>query len=140
MPVVEPAGCEPIRAPAMPPPRGGLHSAADGFCRPWAPGNLDVRGQPAETKAVGLAAEFIVVVVLPTALGFGAIGAVRVLRWAGQRRAHSPPLVPAALRRGAAPLRPAPGHGERPGTPPPLPPPRAGPSAVPGPASRLVNL
>src|SRR5260370_36869047 len=107
MPVVEPAGCEPIRAPAMPPPRGGLHSAADGFCRPWAPGNLDVRGQPAETKAVGLAAEFIVVVVLPTALGFGAIGAVRVLRWAGQRRSRAPPPAAGPIRRRSAPVRPA---------------------------------
>src|SRR3984893_7547532 len=112
VPVVELAGCEPIRAPAMPPPRGGLRSAADGFCRPWAPGNLDVRGQPAETKAVGLAAEFIVVVILLTALGFGAIGAVRVRRWAGRRRSLSRPLVVEPIERLAARLRRLRGPGE----------------------------
>jgi hypothetical protein len=52
---------------------------------------------------VGLAAEFIVVVVLPTALGFGAIGAVRVLRWAGQRRSR--PVVVEPIERLAARLR-----------------------------------
>jgi hypothetical protein len=54
---------------------------------------------------VGLAAEFIVVVVLPTALGFGAIGAVRVLRWAGQRRSQSRPLAVEPIERLAARLR-----------------------------------
>jgi hypothetical protein len=52
---------------------------------------------------VRVAAEFIVVVLLPTALGFGAIGAVRVLRWAGERRSR--PLVVEPIERLAARLR-----------------------------------
>ena len=52
---------------------------------------------------MGLAAEFIAVVLLPTALGFGAIGAVRVLRWAGERRSR--PLVVEPIERLAARLR-----------------------------------
>jgi hypothetical protein len=52
---------------------------------------------------VRLAAEFIVVVLLPTALGFGAIGAFRVLRWAGERRSR--PLVVEPIERLAGRLR-----------------------------------
>jgi hypothetical protein len=52
---------------------------------------------------VGLAVEYIAVVLFPTALGFGAIGAVRVLRWAGQRRSR--PVVVEPIERLAARLR-----------------------------------
>ena len=52
---------------------------------------------------MGLAVEFIAVVLLPTALGFGALGAVRVLRWAGQRRSY--PVVVEPIERLAARLR-----------------------------------
>lgn len=52
---------------------------------------------------MGLAVEFIAVVMLPTALGFGALGAVRVLRWAGQRRSY--PVVVEPIERLAARLR-----------------------------------
>jgi hypothetical protein len=49
---------------------------------------------------VGLAAEFIVAIVLPTALGFGTLGAIRALRWAAQRRSR-PPVVEPIERLGA---------------------------------------
>jgi hypothetical protein len=37
---------------------------------------------------VDLAAEWIAAILLPTALGYGSLGAIRVLRWAGQGRAR----------------------------------------------------
>lgn len=51
-----------------------------------------------------LAAEWIAAILLPTALGFGTLGAIRALRWAGQRRASPPAAEPierigASLRR-----------------------------------------
>jgi hypothetical protein len=52
---------------------------------------------------VGLAVEYIAVVLFPTALGFGALGAVRVLRWAEQRRSR--PVVVEPIERLAARLR-----------------------------------
>jgi hypothetical protein len=54
---------------------------------------------------VGLAAEFILVVLLPTALGFGAIGTVRLLRWVEKRRSRSRPLVVEPIERLAGRLR-----------------------------------
>jgi hypothetical protein len=53
---------------------------------------------------VDLAAEFVIAILLPTAVGFGALGTVRVLRWAGQRRTRPPAEEPierlgATLRR-----------------------------------------
>jgi hypothetical protein len=50
---------------------------------------------------VGRAAELIVVILFPTALGFGTLGAIRVLRWAGQRRSR-PPVVEPIERLGAS--------------------------------------
>jgi hypothetical protein len=86
------------------PPLQAVNTFAVGVFRlPGGLGNLDVRGQRAETKTVGLAVEFIVVVLLPTALGFGALGAVRVLRWAGQWRSR--PVVVEPIERLTARLR-----------------------------------
>jgi hypothetical protein len=43
---------------------------------------------------VGLAAELIAAILLPTALGFGTLGTIRVLRWAAQRRSRPPAVEP----------------------------------------------
>jgi hypothetical protein len=43
---------------------------------------------------VAPAAELIAAILLPTALGFGTLGAIRVLRWAAQRRARPVPVEP----------------------------------------------
>jgi len=53
---------------------------------------------------VGVAAEWIAAILLPTALGFGVLGAIRALHWAGERRARPPAVEPierlsASLRR-----------------------------------------
>jgi hypothetical protein len=67
-------------------------------------GGLDVRGWQADTGTVGVAAEWIAAILLPTALGFGVLGAIRALHWAGERRARPPAVEPierlsASLRR-----------------------------------------
>jgi hypothetical protein len=67
-------------------------------------GGLDVRGWQADTETVGVAAEWIAAILLPTALGFGVLGAIRALHWAGERRARPPAVEPierlsASLRR-----------------------------------------
>jgi hypothetical protein len=43
---------------------------------------------------MGPAVELIVVILLPTALGFGILGAVRALRWAARERSHPPAVEP----------------------------------------------
>ena len=53
---------------------------------------------------MGVAAEWIAAILLPTALGFGVLGAIRALHWAGERRARPPAVEPierlsASLRR-----------------------------------------
>jgi hypothetical protein len=50
---------------------------------------------------VGRAAELIVVILSPTALGFGTLGALRALRWVAQRRSR-PPVVEPIERLGAS--------------------------------------
>jgi hypothetical protein len=75
-----------------------------GLDSPGPVGGLDVRGWQADTGTVGVAAEWIAAILLPTALGFGMLGAIRALRWAGERRARPPAVEPierlsASLRR-----------------------------------------
>jgi hypothetical protein len=48
--------------------------------------NLDAPGPEAETGPVGPALELLAVILFPTALGFGVLGAVRAGRWLSDRR------------------------------------------------------
>lgn len=52
---------------------------------------------------MGRAAELIAAILLPTALGFGTLGAIRALRWAAGRRSRPP--VPEPIERLGASLR-----------------------------------
>jgi hypothetical protein len=49
--------------------------------------------------------EYILVILLPTALGYGVIASIRGLRWAGERRRRAHPPPPEPMERLAGTLR-----------------------------------